>query len=34
VNTPWLGLKQVLRPKYARRARKEHKRREKEEGIV
>jgi aquaglyceroporin related protein len=33
INTPWLGLKQ-LRPSYAMRARREHIRREKEEGIV
>lgn len=34
VNTPWWGFKQVLLPREARRARREHVRREKEEGIV
>lgn len=34
VNTPWLGLKQILRPRYAVEARKEHRRREREEGVV
>jgi hypothetical protein len=34
VNTPWLGLKQIVYPKYAINARKERFRREKEEGIV
>jgi hypothetical protein len=34
VNTPWLGLKYLFRPDYAWRARREHLRREKEEGIV
>jgi aquaglyceroporin related protein len=34
VNTPWLGLKQLLRPSYALKARRERFRREKEEGIV
>lgn len=33
VNTPWLGLKLLL-PKYAMRERREHARRNKEEGIV
>jgi aquaglyceroporin related protein len=33
VNTPWLGLKHLW-PSYARRARREHREREKEEGIV
>jgi hypothetical protein len=34
VNTPWLGLKYFFHPGYALRARREHLRREKEEGIV
>lgn len=34
VNTPWLGLKQLLHPRYAMRARREHFRRNKEDGIV
>ncbi|KAH7135934.1 aquaporin-like protein [Dendryphion nanum] len=34
VNTPWLGLKQILRPRYAVEARKKHRRREREEGVV
>ncbi|KAF2657938.1 hypothetical protein K491DRAFT_690670 [Lophiostoma macrostomum CBS 122681] len=34
VNTPWLGLKHLFRPSYALNARREHFRREKEEGIV
>lgn len=34
VNTPWLGLKQVLLPRVAARARREHRRREKEARIV
>jgi aquaglyceroporin related protein len=33
INTPWLGLK-YLTPSYAMRARREHIRREKDEGIV
>jgi hypothetical protein len=34
VNTPWLGLKYLFLPRYMLRARREHLRREKEEGIV
>ncbi|KAL1651851.1 glycerol channel [Didymella pomorum] len=34
INTPWLGVKQVLLPGQMVRARREHRRREKEEGIV
>lgn len=34
VNTPWLGLKQVARPRYAVEARRERGRREREEGVV
>ncbi|KAF2800663.1 aquaporin [Melanomma pulvis-pyrius CBS 109.77] len=34
VNTPWLGLKYIFQPRYAWEARKEHLRREREEGIV
>lgn len=34
VNTPWLGLKQLLHPGYAWKHRREHLRREKEEGVV
>lgn len=34
INTPWLGVKQVVLPRQMVRARREHRRREKEEGIV
>ncbi|KAF3035367.1 hypothetical protein E8E11_004677 [Didymella keratinophila] len=34
INTPWLGIKQLVLPREMVRARREHRRREKEEGIV
>ncbi|KAJ4334001.1 glycerol channel [Didymella glomerata] len=34
INTPWLGIKQLVLPRQMARARREHRRREKEEGIV
>jgi hypothetical protein len=34
INTPWLGIKQLVLPRQMVRARREHRRREKEEGIV
>jgi hypothetical protein len=34
INSEWFGIKYVIAPRYAWRARREHIRREKEEGIV
>lgn len=34
VNTPWLGLKRIFHPRYARQARRERVRRNKEDNMV